>query len=263
MTQSPNTVLVDLLARFAATDGQLHIGFDEVKQWPAELLTLLTKAGLLAKGVQASSLICNGCEHNCFEPVAFTPNAQRAFITCGHPDQQEYIGRIAIEPHRLKQWSLEAAYVAGVTATLLGFTDKPTYNSERDNYTLGMLKSPNGRRAVSLEISPLVLTVNQHPLALEELLYIEDKALHIDSEAITYALSTKPPSTNDQYTPNSNKRQASKLATQAIYADWQNEFLRLKQANLGKSDVWIAAKIARSPFGQGKSSETIRKNMKR
>lgn len=263
MTQSPNTVLVDLLARFAAADGQLHIGFDEVEQWPAELLTLLTKAGLLAKGVQASSLVCNGCEHNCFEPVAFTPDRQRAFIICSHPDQQEYMGRIAVGLNRLKQWSISGEHIACVTATLLGLTDKPIYSAAHANYTLGMLKSPKGRRAITLNISPLALVVNQHSLKLDGLLYIENQALHIDSDAITHALSAKPLNTSPQYTPNTDNQHARKLKTQAMHGDWQDEYLRLKQANPNKPDTWIANKIARAPAGQGKSPETIRKNMKK
>lgn len=55
--------------------------------------------------------------------------------------------------------------------------------------------------------------------------------------------------------------QARTLATQAMYADWHDEYLRLKKKHPNKSNSWISQQIAKLPIAQGKDSETIRKNM--
>lgn len=262
MTLDENQLLSDVLTRLSTVGDSISLSFDEVEQWPSGLLNTLEQAGLLVKDVQAQSLECTGCEYGCFMPVAFTNNNLRAFIVCDHPDQQDHMGRIAVSLSRLNQWQLKTKQVATVVAKLLGVEVKPLYQAKTGSYSLGMLKSPKGRRAVVLTPTPLSLVINQRSVLVSELLYIEANHLVIDSLKIDDLLHAKSLSKGKAYNPDSDKQQARKLATQAMHGDWQDQYRKLKQKHPTKSDVWISSQISRMAIGKGKSAETIRKNMK-
>lgn len=252
-----------LLSRLSAAGNSLNLGFDEVQQWPGGLLATLERAKLVVKDVQAGSLECIGCEHGCFMPLVFTEDALRAFIVCDHPEQQDHMGRIAVDLPRLNQWQLSTQQVAAVVAKLLGIVTKPSHQKDSNTYNLGMLKSTKGRRAAVLAENPLSVVLNQHSLPVSQLLYVEADELVIDTLTIEDALNTKPSSTGKTYTPDTSKRHARKLATQAMYQDWNDAYLASLKKHPTKSDVWRSEQIERLSIAQGKSSETIRKNMKR
>jgi hypothetical protein len=152
--------------------------------------------------------------------------------------------------------------VAAVIAKLLGIGAKPLYKPDTDNYTLGMLKGTKGRCAAVLALKPLSLIINQRSILVSELLYIEDFQLVIDTLKINDALNSSPLSKGKAYTPSSDKQQARKLATQAMYADWHDQYKKLKREHRKKSDSWISIQISRMDIAKDKSAETIRKNMK-
>jgi hypothetical protein len=262
MTPDENHLLSDLLSRLSVAGNSLSLGFDEVQQWPAGLLATLERAKLVVKDVQAGSLECIGCEHGCFMPIVFTEDALRAFIVCDHPEQQDHMGRIAVDLSRLNQWQLNVKQVAAVLAKLLDVNAKPVYQKETAGYALGMLKGKKGRRAAVLAEKQLSFVLNQRTMPVSELLYIEDSQLGIDTLRIEYVLSSKPPSKGKAYTPQTDIRQANKLATRAMYQDWQDEYKKLRKAHPKKTGAWIALQISKMDIGKGKSSETIRKNMK-
>ena len=257
-----NQLLADLLGRLSVTAKPVMIDFDEVQAWPSSAFEGLVKAKLLLKDVQAQSLECMGCENQCCMPVVFTEDAQRAFIVCDHPDQQEYMGRIAVKLPRLQQWQLSAKSVAAVIARLLGADAKPVYLNESASYQLGMLQSSKGRRPAVLSVQPLSLAINQQSIAVNELLYFDGGVLLIDQLKIDDILSAKRASTGKVYTSNTTKREARKLATQAMYKDWQDEYQQLKQKHPKKPDTWYSERIAKMAIAKDRDSETIRKIMK-
>ena len=171
MTLDENQLLSDVLTRLSAFGDSISLGFDEVEQWPSGLLNMLEQARLLVRDVQAQSLQCTGCEYGCFMPVVFTEDALRAFIVCDHPEQQDHMGRIAVDLPRLNQWQLNAKQVAVVIAKLLGVESNPVYQPETGSYSLGMLKSKKGRRAAVLTVNPLSVVINRHSIPVSELLY--------------------------------------------------------------------------------------------
>lgn len=63
--------------------------------------------------------------------------------------------------------------------------------------------------------------------------------------------------------PNSARREARKLNTQAMYKTWQKEFRRLQKDRPDMSAVWYSQQIAKLAIAKGSSAETIRKHMKR
>ncbi len=262
MESDENQLLSEVLTCLSTVGDSLSLSFDEVEQWPSGFLNMLEQAGLLVKDVQAKSLQCTGCEHGCFMPVSFTDDALRAFIVCDHLEQQDHMGRVAVSLPRLNQWQLNIRQVAIVVAKLLGLEVTPLYQEKTGSYSLGMLKSPNGRRAAVLSQTPLSLVINQHSVPVNELLYIEANRLVIDSLKIDDVLDAEPSGKGKAYTANSDKQQARKLVTQAMYCDWQDQYKNLKRDNPTKSDTWISCQISKVPIGKGKSPGTIRKNMK-
>ncbi len=255
-------VLNAVIERVGGSGKPVRFGFDELQAWPEGVHKLLVKAGLLVKGVQAQSLVCSGCENACAMPVVFTEGAQRAFIVCDDADKQDHMGRIAVELSRLGQWQASANQVAVVIAGLLGVDAKPVYQKESASYKLGMLKGRKGRRAVVLNNQPLALSINQHVIPVSELLYFEAGELAIDLAQVDEVLNASKPAAGKAYKPNTSKREAGKLATEAMYQDWKDAYLTLKKELPKKTDKWCSVQIAKMGISRGRDSETIRKRMK-
>lgn len=262
MTLDENQLLSDVLTRLSTVGDSLSLGFDEVQQWPSGLLNTLEQARLLVKDVQTQSLQCTGCEYGCFMPVVFTEDTLRAFIVCDHPEQQDHMGRIAVGLPRLNQWQLNTKQVAVVIAKLLGVGSKPMYQPETGSYALGMLKSKKGRRPAVLAVNPLSVVINQRSIPVSELLYIEANHLVIDSLKIDDVLNANPLSKGKAYSPDTDKQQARKLATKAMYCDWQDQYKKLKRENPKQTDLRISYQISKMPIGKGRSPGTIKKDMK-
>ncbi|MEN8136176.1 MAG: hypothetical protein ABFS18_11670 [Thermodesulfobacteriota bacterium] len=66
-----------------------------------------------------------------------------------------------------------------------------------------------------------------------------------------------------RHTSSCIKREAGKLATQAMYEKWQKAYRDLLKKHPDMPDVWFSRKIAKMDIAQGRDSETIRKNMKK
>ena len=258
---SPSQVLTALIAHINASGKPIHIGWDEVAQWQIDSLALLLGAGLLAKSNHAQSLECQGCEHRCFMPEERTDDKQRAFIVCDHPDMQSQMGRIAVPLPRLKQWKTSPKHFAKVIAHLLGFEGIANDKKEVGIYELGMLKSDTGRRWVSLAVSPLSIVINQHTTPVGDLLYIDNNELAIDHVRIDELLNN-PTRNAKNYTPNTDKQEDRRLATQAMHQDWKDAYIYSVKKHPKKTDTWHSKQIAKLPIAQGKSSETIRRKMK-
>ncbi len=255
--------LAAMIEHVSASGKPVSLGWDEIQQWQSGVLERFISAGLLAKDVKAQSLECTGCEQHCFMPVYQTDDAQRAFIVCDDPDRQSQMGRINVPLERLQQWQASARQIAAVIADLLGFESKPVYQKESAYYKLGMLKGSHGRCWVSLTAQPLALEINRRAISLNELLYFDGSELAIDEPRIYELLNSIPSDTGKAYTFDVSKREARKLATQTMYQDWHDEYLRLKRKHPRKTDTWYSMQIFKLPIAQGKDSETIRKNMKK
>jgi hypothetical protein len=124
-----------------------------------------------------------------------------------------------------------------------------------------MLKAQKGRRWVTVNSSDLSLEINQRTVPVDAVLYFENQQLVIDQNSINDLLNREPLSKGKKYTPSTTKREASKLETQAMYQDWNDEYLRLKEQYPYKTKTWCAARIVKMDIAKGKEAGTIRKNM--
>lgn len=256
-------VLISLICHVEASNKRVNIGWDEVTQWQEGLLKRFVSIGILAKDVNTQSLVCTGCEHNCFMDIVLADDSKRAFIVCDKPDMQSQMGRIKVPLERLQQWQVSARQFALVIADLLGFDYSPVNQNNSASYKLGMLKGKNGRRWVILSVKPLALEVNGHTLLLSDLLYFNGAKLDIDQLQVDSIVDLTTPNTGKTYIPNTSKQESRKLATQLMYQNWNDEYRELQHNNPNRTDTWYSMQISKLAIAQGKSAGTIRKNMKK
>jgi hypothetical protein len=264
-----NDVLLSLLEAMGAT-GETHlVDWDAVQQWPDGALGRLMEAGILSIAKPALSIECRGCENRCFMEVHQLPGGDkrpaRAFVVCDDAEMQGQMGRIEIPLERLQQWKVTALQLAKVTARLLGIECKAEDRHGQANLRVGMVKGENGRRWLSLNKSPPSLEINDHRLPLEEVLFFEDGVLAIDRIRIDQLIDKAPSSARKKYKPSTEKREAGKRKTEAMYEDWREEYLKLRRKHpdtVRHTDSWIAKQIAKLKIAQNRDSETIRRNMK-
>jgi hypothetical protein len=255
--------LIELIHHVNASDKPIHISWDAIEQWQEGVLNRFVALGLLAKDINSKSLTCLGCDYHCYMDVLLAEDHQRAFIVCDHPDKQSEMGRIPVPMQRLQQWTVDSKQFAVLIARLLGIDSIPSYEKNTVNYKLGMLKAKEGRRWVLLRLQPLRLDVGGHSLPVEDLLFFSEGNLRIDLESVESLLNAKTVNIGKRYASNVNKQEARKLATQAMYQNWCDAYQSLRLKNPNKTDSWCAAQISKMPIAQGKSLETIRKNMKK
>ena len=255
--------LAALIDRVGANEKPTIFGWDEVAQWEGGVLEHFVALGLLAKGVKAQSLECMGCEHNCFMDVLLAGDGERAFIVCDHSELQSQMGRINVPVERLQQWHSSARQFAAVISRLLKLDATPAHQKGPASYKLGMLKGEKGRRWVIMSMWPLVLKVNGHVLPVGDLLHFDGGELAIDTLRIEFVMGLPTVNTEKTYTPDTTKREARRLATKAMYQDWNDEYLALVKKHPKKTDIWFSIQISKLDTALGKSSETIRKNMKK
>lgn len=261
-----NDVLKELLGYLRATDHPvLIVGWDSIQQWPECALDKLLQAGMLTVTSSAQSIECHACEKQCFMDVVTHADTKavstRAFIVCEDADMQSQIGQVRIPLERLQQWQSSAKQLSQVIAGLLKFEDKIICQPGQLHIRLGMLKSLKGRRWVVLNTSDLTLVINQHSIQIDELLYFENEELVIDHARIDDLLNSELLSKSKKYIPSTEKREAKKLETQAMYQDWSDEYLKLKEKHPNKSKSWYSYRISRLDIAKSKSSETIRRKL--
>jgi hypothetical protein len=262
-----DAALILLLERLRQAGKQLaYIDWDSVQEWPPAALEAFLRAGILSPASQAQSIECPGCEHHCFMDVVTRPGGKniptRSFVVCNVPGIQERIGRVNISLEQLQRWQCSAAQLAQVLVALLGFEGPLEHETSTALIRLGMLKGSQGRRWVSLEVDSLALQINQQNIPIEELLYFESEQLVLDMDRIGLMVNILPSRAGKKYEPSTDKREARKFKTQAMYQDWIDEYHRIQKKHPEMSDTWISKKIARMEIAQDKNSETIRKNMK-
>ncbi|MDB4222361.1 hypothetical protein N9850_01210 [Granulosicoccus sp.] len=255
--------LVALIAHVNASDKPVSLSWDEVQQWQDGVLAQFLAIGFLSTDVKAQSLVCMGCQQQCFMPVYQTDDGRRAFIVCDDPDMQTQMGRVKVPLERLQQWHASARQFAGVVAGLLGFDTKQEFQKTAASYRLGMLNSEGGRRWVSISVQPLGVEINRRSVPLTDLLYYSEDVLVLDQPRIDELLNSITSDSRKPYTPIVSKRETRKLTTQAMYQDWHDEYLSLQRKHPHKSNTWYSLQISKLPIAQGKDSETIRKNMKK
>ncbi len=257
-----NKALSSIYGGLDASDGGLLVGWSEAQEWPDGALDVFLASGILVSKTKARSIECLGCEYRCYKDVEVTRigKQSRVFIVCDVPEMQSEMGRVMVPMERLHQWQCGVMGIAGIVQRLLGLEYE--LDSTHASLKLGMLKSPHGRRWISLNQGPLTLEINGVQVPIDEILYFDHQELVLDMVRIEELLKVKPENRGKAYNPSVTKREVRKLQTQAMYQDWKDAYIRLNKKNPDKSATWVSKQIAKMDVANGKDAQTIYKNMK-
>lgn len=257
-----NDVLRALLVHLRAENKPIIIGWGAVQKYPEGALEAFLEAGLLMPTAAAQSIECSACENRCFMDVIMDDSAlTRAFIVCDDADMQSQMGRVKIPLVQLQQWRADVRLLSKVIAGLLGLKDKIDFMDNQAVIKLGMLKTPKGRRWVTLNSVDLSLGINKYTVPVDEVLYFEGEKLFIDLDCVDDLLNRQPLSQSKNYIPSTNIREASKLGTQVMYQNWKDAYAQFKKQHPTKSNTWYSIQIAKMDIANGREAETIRRNM--
>lgn len=258
-------VLQDLIQQLSF-DGDKTISWEEAREWPDNTIDIFKNAGWIKPKSPAKSVVCPGCEENCFMPVHVPPAMQgkpvKAYVAC---DRRDDMGRIPIPPEMLQQWQVTENQMAQWMARELGLKGKPKKDKITQTVQIGDIqgKKQSGRLELVSKES-ISLQASSHSLPLVEAVYFQGEELQVDKNAIIKIIDRPPPSEKKgRYKPSDVRREARKLKTQARNKLLKKIYLELKRKHPDKSDNWCALKISNMSEFKKLKSETIRKNMKR
>lgn len=256
-------VLLLLLNSLSLKDNKLILSWVAVNLWQEEAFKLVLENKLITPTQKATSIQCQGCEKHCVVDVTAQkyPSRTLYYAACEDPYMHEEMGRMTIPLEQLKQWKISIKQLAVLIADLLGLSCGISYKADQKSIVLGTLKSKTGRKSVVLNVEPLSLIINQSVLPVNDLLFFEDNKLVLDMDKINHALNIKQPPPVKTYLANTDKKEQRKANTLAMRQGWQDEAIKLKKKNSTKSKTWLSQQIAKLPISQGKSAETIRKNI--
>ncbi|HZA24993.1 MAG TPA: hypothetical protein VFA32_20765 [Dehalococcoidia bacterium] len=128
--------LDQLLIRLGSSElGAGVLSADEVNSWPEAVSILLQREGLLLPAAPASSVYCDACHEGHAEPVETIDEPEgvglRHYIVCS------LVGRVQVDPQRLRQWRLDLRGLALALAHLLGTRDRPREHARSHLWELG------------------------------------------------------------------------------------------------------------------------------
>jgi hypothetical protein len=211
-----------LLRTEIMAEGSNAFTADEVAGWPEGALDFFVRQRLLSPATPAHQVVCDGCEEGCFMPVEFpsaeTPLSTASFIIC---NQRDDIGRVGVDPNRLRCWRVDPSLLTLIISKLLGLDQTPQELVRQRLWFLGKANLPGGSPEVFLarglnwtdagetfghnrdlreSISPLIFAPgkpsngflpNAPLVSLDRLLSIQKDRLALDLEAITRAIEAK------------------------------------------------------------------------
>lgn len=183
----------------------------------------------------------------------------KAFITC---DKRDDIGRVPVDFRRMEQWQSNTNAVCKFIADSLGLHRSTKADASNNLCEIGIAVGNKRRQMLCLEANGILsLVAGNSRLPLIELIEYHAGAYSLDDATIRQLVDSATTADN-RYTPSNAKREVRKLDTAAMHESWQKEYRALKKKHPTMSDVWYSQQIAKMKIAEGKSVETIRKNMK-
>ncbi len=249
-------VLEDLINRLEPS-GDKTISWDQVQRWPEGALEMFQNEGWIKPALFAKSVVCPGCEENCYMPVqAQTKNGQptRIYVACDYRDD---MGRIPIPQEMLQQWQITEDQVARWITRSLGIKGKPKKDKKSGTTHIGNFQGKKKSGLLQLDCqAPVSLKTSNHSQPLIEVFDIKENQLLINFESVTKMMDRTPP--KKSYTPQVHRREARKLETKQKHQRVKKTYLQLKREKPGRSDSWYALQMELKGV-EGYDSETIRK----
>ena len=260
---TPPTVLIELLERLAAGRGDSVLVSDhDLGQWPPEAVTAMKSQKLVTKARASTSAVCPGCERECVTPVYAPPTTSRtpsAFIVC---DKRSDINRVPVPLDRLTQWQCSSQAVCGFVADAIGIRNAVKQGSDVGLWEIDVATGKKRSQMLCLQThGGLALVAGRNALPLADFIDYANGVYSIDAVMVCQLVDAAT-TADPRHTPSTAKREARKIDTQAMYAEWQKAYRALRKKYPEKSDVWYSEQIAKSAVAQRRDASTIKKNMK-
>lgn len=255
--------VIDLLERVGTCQGAtVLLNEKDLREWPTEAVTAMKAQRLLVKARPATSAVCPGCECDCVMPVQTLTTATGTpvfFIVC---DKRNDTNRVSVSADTLPQWKCSADLVCGFIAASLGLRSDGRKTLNADLWEIGMATGRKRSQMLCLQADGMViLIVGGNNVLLADMIEFRNGQYGLDLPMIQRMVDASTTADN-RYTPTIVKREARKLETNKLHSAWKKEYRKLKRDHPDKPDTWYAQKIFKLPIAHGRSSETIRKNMK-
>lgn len=261
---TPQVALIELLARVGASDGATAwVSTQELTQCPDAAVAAMKRQGLLLKARAGNSAVCPECEDECVMPVHVVSRGDEsptAYIVC---DKRSDVGRVDVSLDRLQQWQCSPEMLCAFVATTLGLrqTDKRRPASA-DFLEIGMATGEKRTQMLGLKCDgELRLVAGAGELPLADCVTFDGNAYSLAGATIRLLVDAAT-TADKRYNPSNAKREARKLDTQAMYAEWQKAYRELKKKRKDMPDTWYAQQIAKQSVAKGRNADTIKKHMK-
>ena len=234
------------------------ISEEEVRQWPADAVSAMKSHRLLTRARLATTVVCPGCEEDCVMPVQTMPAGPRGsapFIVC---DKRSDINRVALPTERVAQWKCDAEAIAQWVVEHLGVRRSGRRSDSSGSLYLGVAAGDTRRQMLCLRTrGDIELVAADKAVPLVDLVDIGHGAYALNTDAIRQLVDSAT-TTDPRYTPSTARREARKLATQALHERWQKAHrdLRRRRPNMPKG--WYAEQIAKQAIAE---AATIRKHL--
>lgn len=259
---TPQAALAELLARVGSANGAaVLVSAAELDQWPAASVAAMKAQRLIAKAKPASSAECPGCERECVMPVHVLADAGHepvAFVVC---DKRSDINRVEVDSRQLTQWQCGTGLVIGFVAACLGLRLSEQATDSAALWPIAVTKGDKRSQMLCLRAEGrLDLVAGNGALPLVDLIVFDSSRFELDGAMVRQLVDAATPADN-RYTPSNAKREARKLDTQAMYAEWQKAYRALKKKRPNMSETWYSQQIARMDIAKGRDAGTIKKKM--
>ena len=181
-----------------------------------------------------------------------------SFVVC---DKRSDTNRVAIPAARLAQWRCDAEAVCEFVAASLGLQRTTVQPTEIGLLPIGIARGHKRTQMLCLRVQGhLALVVGADAVPLADVIGFVDGCFMVD-RVVIHQMVDAATTADPRHTPNTTKRDARKIDTQAMYASWQKAYRALIKKSPGKSDVWYSQQIAKTPIAQGRDASTIKKHM--
>jgi hypothetical protein len=220
----------------------------------------MKKNQLLTKAKPAISAVCEGCEDSCVMPVQTQNHPSRGFVSFIVCETRSDVNRVHVAPERLVRWRCTIDAVCAFVATDLGLRRSQEVTTGGP-LNIGMVRGEKRSQMLALSFNKgLKLLVGDQAILLIDTVDFRGGSFVVDADLVHRMVNATPPA-DSRHTPSTIKREAGKLASQAMYASWQKAYRALKKKHPQQSDTWCALEIAKTAIAQGRSAGTIKKKM--
>lgn len=249
-----------------------------VQRWDKSVLPILLEEKLLQEAESAKDPVCYLCDKQCVKTVmdwqpeagifpGFKPTPGQVWHGYFCDEKTTGVGWTHVTEWDLKQWQLtNEMLIAWLTKYLR--LEPPKEANRAGVIQIGTTTLNDETYALALAITEeLALLVNGNAVPMVKIFQVsEGGAIDVDTSLIEQHRCRKAAEITPEKPkkPTSAKKQLREEETQKLHAAWRKEYKKIRQQYPDKSkysDSWIARKIEKLPIAQGRSFDTIRKNM--